>query len=134
MPRRSLFLVAALCTLLSCRDDPISVEPPTADQTAPPTVDPTLVRSRLDHPLVLELVGDLSDRGTARKFRNLISALATPLAKERLGEVHRTFGEVVNDLTTERENDEDEIQRAILGLIVEEAQVVLESLEKEKGS
>jgi len=133
MPRRFLVLLAATGLILGCRDDPAGLQPG-VNETARTTVDLTQVRDRLDHPLVLELVGDLSDRVTPRRFHELISALATPPAQDPLDEIHWTFGEVLSGLTTESGNDEDEVERAILELIVREAEVALDGLVDEKGS
>ena len=80
MPRRFLVLMAAMGLISGCRDDPAGLQPP-VEEPAPPALDLMPVHDRLDHPLVVELVGDLSDRGTARRFQDLMGALTTPPAQ-----------------------------------------------------
>ena len=129
MPRRSLTLVAALGVILGCQDSPTN----TATQV-PITLDVQPVHDILADPLVHELLGGLTDRATAGSFQHLIDALATPPTQSRLNQIHLTFGQVLGDLTPVEAEAEDEIERAVLELLVEDAKNVLDNLEKEKGN
>jgi hypothetical protein len=133
MPRRSLTLVAALGLILGCQDSPTNTAPP-VDEEVPVTLDVQPVHDILADPLVHELLGGLTDRATARSFQHLIDALATPPTQSQLNQIHWTFGQLLGDLTPVEAEAEDEIERAVLELIFEDAKVVLDSLEQKKGT
>lgn len=133
MPRRSMLLVAALGIILGCRDGPTNTVALLIEETGPAELDLASALELLANPLVSELLGGLSDPSIARTLGHLKDEMATPASQNRLDEIHWTFSQVLADLKPGEADGDDEVPRAVLGLLVREAQAILDGPGNEKG-
>lgn len=134
MPRRSLAVVVALGILIGCQDRTTPTALP--DDPAPAAINLQPLQDLLSDPLVQELVGTLSNRAVARSFNDLTVALEGPSTDTQLPLLHQALARIRGDLTPTNDDDPDDIVRALLGLVVDEADAVLTGLDpvQEKGT
>lgn len=134
MPRRSLAFLVPLGILIGCQDRTTPTALP--DDPAPAAINLKPLQDLLSDPLVQELVGTLSNRAVAGSFNDLRAILEGPSTDTQLPLLYQALAQVRGDLTPTNDDGPDDVVRALLGLVVEEADVVLTGLDpvQEKGT